>query len=81
MKSKSMRELLTQRLSAFSSSSLVNLVTGIGSLGDTRQHHSDGTKVRKIEKGVQVAMEEKKDIGKGSLQYVKLFFNVLSFVS
>ncbi|XP_043791243.1 uncharacterized protein LOC122714179 [Apis laboriosa] len=70
MKSKSMRELLTQRLSAFSSSSLVNLVTGIGSLGDTRQHHSDGTKVRKIEKGVQVAMEEKKDIGKGSLQEI-----------
>lgn len=81
MKSKSMRELLTQRLSAFSSSSLMNLVTGIGSLGDTRQYHSDGTKVRKIEKGVQVSMEEKKDIGKRSLQYVKLFFNVLSLIS
>lgn len=72
MKSKSMRELLTQRLSAFSSSSLMNLVTGIGSLGDTRQYHSDGTKVRKIEKGVQVSMEEKKDIGKRSLQLLNV---------
>ncbi|OAD58324.1 Monocarboxylate transporter 7 [Eufriesea mexicana] len=67
IKSGSMRELLTRRLSTLSSSSLVNLVTSIGSLGDTRQHHPEKTKEKRIEKAVQVSMEDEEDTGKGHL--------------
>ncbi|XP_003394575.1 monocarboxylate transporter 9 isoform X1 [Bombus affinis] len=70
IRSGSMRELLTRRLSTLSSSSLVNLVTGIGSLGDTRQHHPEKTKEKRTEKGVQVSMQEEKDIGKGQLEEI-----------
>ena len=70
MKSGSMRELLTRRLSTFSSSSLVNLMTSIGSLGDTRQHHPEKIKEKKKEVGVQVSLKEEQDIGKSQLVYV-----------
>lgn len=65
-----MRELLTRRLSAFSSSSLVNLVTGIGGVGDVRQHHPEKTKEKPTEMGNQVSVKEEQDIGKSKLQYV-----------
>ncbi|KAK1129010.1 hypothetical protein K0M31_020144 [Melipona bicolor] len=67
MKSGSMRELLTRRLSTFSSSSLVNLMTSIGSLGDTRQHHPEKIKEKKKEIGVQVSLIKEQDIGKSQL--------------
>ncbi|XP_068969320.1 monocarboxylate transporter 9 [Bombus flavifrons] len=70
IRSGSMRELLTRRLSTLSSSSLVNLVTGIGSFGDTRQHHPEKTKEKRTEKGIQVSMQEEKDIGKGQLEEI-----------
>ncbi|XP_060811731.1 monocarboxylate transporter 9 isoform X1 [Bombus pascuorum] len=70
IRSGSMRELLTRRLSTLSSSSLMNLVTGIGSLADTRQHYPEKTKEKRIEKGVQVSMQEEKDIGKGHLEEI-----------
>ncbi|XP_033303236.1 uncharacterized protein LOC117207294 isoform X2 [Bombus bifarius] len=70
IRSGSMRELLTRRLSTLSSSSLVNLVTSIGSLGDTRQHHPEKTKEKRTEKGIQVSMQEEKDIGKGQLEEI-----------
>ncbi|XP_071879154.1 uncharacterized protein isoform X2 [Bombus fervidus] len=70
IRSGSMRELLTRRLSTLSSSSLMNLMTGIGSLVDTRQHHPEKTKEKRIEKGVQVSMQEEKDIGKGHLEEI-----------
>ncbi|XP_012134895.1 uncharacterized protein LOC100875848 [Megachile rotundata] len=69
MKSGSMRELLTRRLSTFSSSSLVNLVTGIGGVGDIRQHHSEKSKEKRKEKGVQVSMKEE-EAGKSQLQEI-----------
>lgn len=76
-----MRELLTRRLSTLSSSSLVNLVTGIGSLGDTRQHHPEKIKEKQTEKGVQVSMQEEKDIGKGQLEYVNYSYILFFIVS
>ncbi|KAF3419877.1 hypothetical protein E2986_09615 [Frieseomelitta varia] len=66
MKSGSMRELLTRRLSTFSSSSLVNFMTSIGSLGD-RQHHPEKLKEKNKEVGVQVSLKEEQDIGKSQL--------------
>lgn len=76
-----MRELLTRRLSTLSSSSLVNLVTGIGSFGDTRQHHPEKTKGKRTEKGIQVSMQEEKDIGKGQLEYVNYSYILFFIVS
>ncbi|XP_076762882.1 uncharacterized protein LOC143430461 [Xylocopa sonorina] len=67
MKSGSMRELLTKRLSTFSSSSLMNLVTGIGSLGDVKQHHPERIKER-VEKEADVISSEEDGIGKGQLE-------------
>lgn len=57
MKSGSMRELLTRRMSALSSSSLANLVTGIGGFGDIK-HQFEKSKEKRTEKGVQVCMQE-----------------------
>ncbi|CAK9813605.1 Monocarboxylate transporter 1 [Anthophora plagiata] len=69
MKSGSMRELLTRRLSAFSSSSLANLVTSIGgSLGDARPLHPEKMKEKRTEKGVQVSIGEETNIGKGVIE-------------
>ncbi|CAL7935050.1 unnamed protein product [Xylocopa violacea] len=70
MKSGSMRELLTKRLSTFSSSSLMNLVTGIGSLGDVKQHHPEKIKEKRAEKEVEVAAKEETGIGKSQLEEI-----------
>lgn len=76
-----MRELLTRRLSTLSSSSLVNLVTSIGSLGDTRQHHPEKTKEKRTEQGIQVSMQEEKDIGKGQLEYVNYSYIIFFIIN
>ncbi|KOC65428.1 Monocarboxylate transporter 7 [Habropoda laboriosa] len=70
MKSGSMRELLTRRLSTFSSSSLVNLVTSIGGLGDVRPHHPEKIKEKRKEKGIQVSMGDEKINEKGPVEKI-----------
>ncbi|XP_076243826.1 uncharacterized protein LOC143185023 [Calliopsis andreniformis] len=56
-RSGSMRELLTRRMSTLSSSSLANLVTGIGGFADIK-HQFEKSKEKRTEKGVQVSMQE-----------------------
>ena len=69
IKSGSMRELLTRRLSALSSSSLANLVTGIGGFGDVK-HQVEKSKEKHAEKGVQVSMSEENCIGRRQIKEI-----------
>ncbi|XP_078045875.1 uncharacterized protein LOC144474656 [Augochlora pura] len=67
MKSGSMRELLTRRMSALSSTSVTNLVTSIGAFGD--RNHFEKNKEKRNEKGVQVSMNDESN-EKGPLKEI-----------
>ncbi|XP_053971487.1 uncharacterized protein LOC128872631 [Hylaeus volcanicus] len=73
MKSGSMRELLTRRMSALSASSLANLVTSIGAVTDIA--HYEKTKEKRLEKGVQVSMKDVDDTDKSQVK--KIFAELL----
>ncbi|XP_031828762.1 uncharacterized protein LOC116425325 isoform X2 [Nomia melanderi] len=67
IKSGSMRELLTRRVSALSSTSVTNLVTSIGVFGE--RNHFEKNKEKRHEKGVQVSMNNENN-EKGPLKEI-----------
>ncbi|XP_076636953.1 uncharacterized protein LOC143349514 isoform X1 [Colletes latitarsis] len=68
IKSGSMRELLTRRMSALSASSLANLVTSIGAVTDMA--HFEKPKEKKLEKGVQVSMKDEENVERSQIRTI-----------